>query len=215
MLPFSLRTLARLPLAAGRLSTPPMARVGLRHFGGQSRAVPKGVLTERIADRPLPGKFLPQGIESDKDTNKATDPYKGRKKALLTIPLFLVVLISAGAGFFNYQKLSTSVVASTLYSARINSKCRDVLGDEIQFKHYIPWIWGSINQLHGKIDIEFSVKGKKDWGVLRYKCRRYGGKGGRYVTMVWELVGSDGRVVDLLEEGVEPMEGGAPIKNAS
>jgi cytochrome c oxidase assembly factor 1 len=46
------------------------------------------------------------------------------------------------------------------------------LGDEIYFKHKMPWIWGHINQMHGKIDIKFSVKGGTGEGVMRFRSQR-------------------------------------------
>ena len=61
---------------------------------------------------------------------------------------------------------------SSLYALRVNPTAREVLGDEIYFKHQIPWIWGSIDQLHGRIDVEFSVKGTGGWGVMRFKSVR-------------------------------------------
>jgi cytochrome c oxidase assembly factor 1 len=73
---------------------------------------------------------------------------------------------------FNYQKSSSSVVASTLYSLRVHPTAREILGDEIQFKHHFPIIWGEMNQLHGHIDIQYAVKGTKGDGMMRFKSTR-------------------------------------------
>lgn len=75
---------------------------------------------------------------------------------------------------FNYQKSSSSVVSSTLYALRTNPRARELLGDEIYFANSIPWIWGELNQLHGRIDIEFAVKGKRQGGVMKFKSERKG-----------------------------------------
>jgi cytochrome c oxidase assembly factor 1 len=89
-----------------------------------------------------------------------------------SLPLFLAILGASTLAIFNYQKSSSSVVTSSLYALRVNSTAREVLGDEIYFKHQIPWIWGSIDQLHGRIDVKFSVKGSKGWGIMRFKSVR-------------------------------------------
>lgn len=100
---------------------------------------------------------------------------------------------------FNYQKLSSPVVTSTLYALRTSKKAREYLGDEIYFKHQIPWISGEMNQLHGRIDIRFSVKGTKNTGVMRFASNRPTPKG-VFETTEWSLETSDGRVIDLLED---------------
>jgi cytochrome c oxidase assembly factor 1 len=47
-----------------------------------------------------------------------------------------------------------------------------VLGDEIYFRDKFPWIHGEMNQLHGRIDIGFGVKGKAGKGYMRFKSIR-------------------------------------------
>src|SRR3954447_21965987 len=92
---------------------------------------------------------------------------------LRTIPIFLAVLISSTLAIFNYQKSSSSVVASTLYALRTSPKAREYLGDEIYFKNKMPWIWGEMNQLHGRIDIHFTVKGSKRTATMRFRSFRH------------------------------------------
>jgi cytochrome c oxidase assembly factor 1 len=89
-----------------------------------------------------------------------------------SVPLFLAILGASTLAIFNYQKSSSSVVTSSLYALRVNPTAREVLGDEIYFKHQIPWIWGSIDQLHGRIDVHFSVKGTRESGMMRFKSLR-------------------------------------------
>src|SRR5690606_14636180 len=117
----------------------------------------------------------------------------------MSIPAFLVILIGSGAVIFNYQKSSSSVTTSTLYAVRTNPSAREALGPEIGFAEYLPWIWGTVDQLHGHIDIQYKVRGKKDWGWVHFKSDRVGGRGGEFVTTVWELKTSGGEVVNLLE----------------
>ena len=46
------------------------------------------------------------------------------------------------------------------------------MGDEIYFAQKIPWISGEMNQLHGRIDISFWVKGTKAQGKMRFRSIR-------------------------------------------
>jgi cytochrome c oxidase assembly factor 1 len=122
-----------------------------------------------------------------------------------TVPIFLAVLISCTLAIFNYQKSSSSVVASTLYALRTSPKAREYLGDEIYFAHKMPWIWGEMNQLHGRIDIQFEVKGKKAVGTMRFKSER-DGRRGLWETAEWSLETRDGRKIDLLDDS-DPFRG--------
>ena len=104
---------------------------------------------------------------------------------LRTLPIFILAMTISTLVFFNYQKAESSVVTSTLYALRTNPAVRDLLGDEIYFASKYPWIRGEINQVHGRIDIRFWVKGTKREGEVRLRCRR--GKNGLYVTREWSL----------------------------
>lgn len=75
-------------------------------------------------------------------------------------------------GIFNYQKSSSSIVNSTLYALRTSPRAREILGDEIYFAQQIPWISGEMNQLHGRINISFWVKGTKAQGKMRFHSIR-------------------------------------------
>ena len=122
-----------------------------------------------------------------------------------TAPIFLAVLISCTLAIFNYQKSSSSVVSSTMYALRTSPKARGYLGDEIYFAHKMPWIWGEMNQLHGRIDIQFEVKGKKNSGTMRFKSFR-ASRMGMFETTEWSLETRDGEKMNLLD-GSDPFEG--------
>jgi len=124
---------------------------------------------------------------------------------LRTAPIFLAILVSCTLAIFNYQKSSSSVVSSTLYALRTSQKGREYLGDEIYFAHTMPWIWGEMNQLHGRIDIQFEVKGSKTSGTMRFKSHRPTRRG-MFVTTEWSLEMKDGEKIDLLD-GEDPFEG--------
>lgn len=117
-----------------------------------------------------------------------------------TLPTFIAIVAVSSIAIFNYQKMSSPIVSSTLYALRTNPRARELLGDEIYFKQQIPWISGTMNQLHGRIDIWFSVKGTRDTGVMRFASFRPTPKG-VFETTEWSLETSDGRKIDLLEEG--------------
>ncbi|KAK2625647.1 hypothetical protein QTJ16_004959 [Diplocarpon rosae] len=146
-----------------------------------------GPLLTRRADRALPDI-----------------PENGMKWAR-TVPIFLVILISSMLGIFNYQKSSSSVVASTMYALRTSAKAREQLGEEIYFASQMPWIWGEMNMLHGKIDIHFEVKGQKSSGTMRFKSHRTT-RQGMFVTTEWSLETKDGVKIDLLD-GDDPFRG--------
>ncbi|KAK3344010.1 cytochrome oxidase complex assembly protein 1-domain-containing protein [Lasiosphaeria hispida] len=147
-----------------------------------------GPLLERRPDRELP------------DINPRTHWSR-------TLPIFLVLVGGASIAIFNYQKLSSPVVAGTLYALRTNPRARELLGDEIYFNAQIPWIGGGMNQLHGRIDIHFKVKGTRAVGVMRFVSTRPTPRG-MFETTEWSLEMEDGTKVDLLTEGGDPFKGG-------
>lgn len=101
---------------------------------------------------------------------------------LRTAPIFIIIVTLSALGIFNYQKSSSSVVAATLYALRTSDIGRHELGDEIYFRDMWPWIWGEMNQLHGRINISFGVKGTKGKGLMRFRSERRGRMG--YVSIV-------------------------------
>lgn len=79
-------------------------------------------------------------------------------------------MVVGGAAIFNYEKLNHSVVSSSLYALRVHPTAQEVLGGEIYFANRIPWIRGSIDPMHGVIDVSFGVKGTKDRGKMRFRA---------------------------------------------
>jgi len=57
-----------------------------------------------------------------------------------------------------------------------------------------------MNQLHGRIDIRFDVKGTRGRGTMRFVSSRPTPRG-VFETSEWSLETEDGRKIDLLEEG--------------
>jgi cytochrome c oxidase assembly factor 1 len=160
---------------------------------------------ERRADRELPGRFRGVGerrpVGGSMEADMVADVENSGMKWFRSVPIFLVLLISSTLAIFNYQKSSSSVVSSTMYALRTSPAAREYLGDEIYFAHKMPWIWGEMNQLHGRIDIQFEVKGNKRQGTMKFRSFRKGGRQGMFETEVWSLEGPDGEVIDLLDRG--------------
>lgn len=114
-----------------------------------------GPLMNRRSDRALP-----------------SIPITNTRQFLKSFPIFFLVLGASALAIFNYQKSSSSVVSSSLYALRVNPSAREALGNEIYFRDKFPWIFGTIDQLHGNIDIHFGVKGTKRTGVMRFVSER-------------------------------------------
>ncbi|KAJ5907963.1 hypothetical protein N7495_000645 [Penicillium taxi] len=143
-----------------------------------------GPLMERRADRELP------------DISK-------NRGWMRTLPIFAIVLGAGTLAIFNYQKSSSSIVGSTMYALRTSPQAREILGDEIYFAQQIPWISGEMNQLHGRINISFWVKGTKSQGKMRFKSIRPD-RMSYFHTEEWSLETEDGTVVQLLNSDNDP-----------
>ncbi len=113
------------------------------------------------------------------------------------MPIFVALIGVASIAIFNYQKSSSPVTAATLYALRTSPRGRAYLGDEIYFRQRIPWISGEINQVQGRINISFAVRGTRNEGVMRFVSRRPTAKG-VYETLEWSLETADGSRIDLL-----------------
>ncbi|CAG7917205.1 unnamed protein product [Penicillium olsonii] len=147
-----------------------------------------GPLLERRADRELPNP-------------------NASRSWLLTLPIFIIASGAGLLGIFNYQKQSSSIVSSTLYALRTSPQAREILGDEIYFAQQIPWISGEMNQLHGRINISFWVKGTKAQGKMKFHSIRPD-RMSYFRTEEWSLETEDGEVIQLLDKGNDPFRQG-------
>ncbi|OJD31032.1 cytochrome oxidase complex assembly protein [Diplodia corticola] len=193
--PGAFRPLLR-PKATPRLPTTTTTTTTTPHLPLLARrtliAAPKpnsGPLMTRRADRALP---------SVSSTHSST------RRWLLTLPAFGLVLAGATAAIFNYQKQSSSVVEATLYALRTHPDARAALGGEIRFASAVPWIAGTIDQLHGRIDVRYGVRGREGKGVMRFRSERRG-RMGFFETLEWSLTTDDGKTIQLLDQnGPDP-----------
>ena len=151
-----------------------------------------GPIMERRPDRELP------------DISSPT------RRWLLSAPLFLLICGLSAAAIFNYEKSSSSVVSATLYSLRTHPEGRALLGDEIYFRDRWPWVWGELNQVHGRINIGYGVKGTRAKGYMRFRAERKS-RTGFFETREWSLELEDGRVVQLLVDDEGKTRGRDPF----
>lgn len=122
-----------------------------------------------------------------------------------SLPVFAALVSVCAVSIFNYQKTSSPIVSSTLYALRTNARARELLGHDIYFKHQIPWIRGRMNQMQGRIDIYFTVKGSRGWATMRFTSRRPAARS-LFETSEWSLTTPEGEWVDLLDGG-DPFRG--------
>ncbi|KAF2742478.1 DUF1783-domain-containing protein [Sporormia fimetaria CBS 119925] len=158
---------------------------------------------ERLLPPPKEGELL---LERKPNRDLPPIPPLISPQLVRTFPIFVLIMAASMFAFFNYQKQESSVVSSTLYALRTNPDVRAELGNEIYFASKYPWIRGEINQVHGRIDVRFWVKGTKKQGEVRLNCRRRG-RGGLYVTKEWSVTLEDGRVLQLYDpegDAVDP-----------
>lgn len=170
-------------------------------------------------------------------SDRALPPLPSSRIWFQTLPVFIAIMTVSALGIFNYQKASSSVVSATLYALRTSEVGRSELGDEIYFRDKFPWIWGEMNQLHGRINICFGVKGTKSKGLMRFRSVRRTRMGyvssplgmsvgfaiadiltvrfTKFQTQEWSLETEDGRVIQLLEdERADPFQN-TPLQAAA
>ncbi|KAI9493721.1 cytochrome oxidase complex assembly protein 1-domain-containing protein [Zychaea mexicana] len=119
----------------------------------------------------------------------------------------LVWIVGLG-GALNYQRLSSSVVAGTLFMVRYDPRIIDMLGDKIDYADKWPWITGTVNHFKGQVSIAFDVAGQNgERGRVRFSSFR---RGNEWRTVEFVVIReSDGKSVDLGNE-LELTETGAP-----
>ncbi|KAF2461664.1 cytochrome oxidase complex assembly protein 1-domain-containing protein [Lineolata rhizophorae] len=155
---------------------------------------------------PRPGSQPWQNLMMSRRSDRELPPAKGPNPWLRSLPVFLPVAGAALLALLNYQRQSSSVVGSSLYALRTHPRAREALGDNVYFAHKWPWIWGELNQLHGRIDISFKVKGTRGSGYMRFRAVRKH-RMGFFETQEWSLTMDDGTVLQLLtdEAGASPL----------
>ncbi|KAK9365469.1 cytochrome oxidase complex assembly protein 1-domain-containing protein [Lipomyces kononenkoae] len=119
--------------------------------------------------------------------------------------IFFSVMTVISLGFFNYERQQSPIVSSTMYSVRRSPAARDLLGSNIRFKDAIPWISGSLDFLHGNVDLSYKIIGSANVAAtLHFKSIRRA-KGEPFEMVAWELIADDGRRVDLMVDDERPL----------
>ncbi|GAM82774.1 hypothetical protein ANO11243_007600 [Dothideomycetidae sp. 11243] len=158
------------------------------------------IMRRTLVAAPKPGSGPLMSRRADRELPEVSSS----RRWLFSIPVFLAVMGLSTAAIFNYQKSSSSVVSSALYALRTNSQARQILGNEIYFASKFPWIAGELNQLHGRIDIKFWVKGTRQQALMRFKSHRRQ-RMGFFETTEWSLQTEDGTLYQLLgSDGADP-----------
>lgn len=140
----------------------------------------------------------------ERRSDRALPPLTSPHRWLRTLPVFAAIMAACTLAIFNYQKSNSSVVSSALYSLRTNEEARRILGDEVYFAQQLPWIWGSIDQVHGNIDVSFMVKGTRGKAMMRFRSVRRT-RMGFFETVEWSLTPEGGETVSLLD-GSDPFQ---------
>ncbi|KAK1832673.1 cytochrome oxidase complex assembly protein 1-domain-containing protein [Podospora conica] len=197
--------LSRIPplprAASGRRLLPFLLRHNLSRPLPQltpQQPLPTPASRRTLVSAPRPGSGPLMERRSDRELPEL--PTTNRLINWRTLPLFLALLAGASVAIFNYQKLSSPVIAGTLYALRTSPLAREYLGDDVYFAANIPWISGGMNQVKGRIDVSFKVKGTKATGTMRFVSRRPSPRG-VFETDEWSLETEDGRKIDLLDGG--------------
>lgn len=127
------------------------------------------------------------------------DPTKDQRKLIASFILFGGIMVAALAVIFNYEKTENAIVANTLYQLRRSEKIRDLIGENIEFDGLVPWVYGQLNPMAGKVNIRFYIKGNKNKsGEIKLVADR-SNKDQEFLIHEWSLT-VDGEQFDLLEE---------------
>lgn len=127
------------------------------------------------------------------------DPMADRKKQWLGFAAFTVAVSSALAIIFNYEKTENPIISDTLYQLRKSPITNEWLGDNIEFDGIVPWVYGKLNPVAGKINITFYIKGSKNQsGMVRLVADREN-RHDEFLIHEWSLTVND-KVFDLLGE---------------
>ncbi|KAH3682204.1 hypothetical protein WICPIJ_006825 [Wickerhamomyces pijperi] len=128
------------------------------------------------------------------------DPLKEVRSNRYKFIAFVTLMGISSFLIFNYEKLNSPIVTTTLHFLRRSQTMKDVLGEKIDFASAFPWVRGQLNQVQGKVNIEFHVKGTKGEGKIKLRADRED-RLSDFLIHEWCLIDDkDGKVYDLLED---------------
>lgn len=130
----------------------------------------KRILTQFSTKPELVLKDKARPLRIDRDL---PDPTKDKIKNRAQLGAFAIAICASLAMIFNYEKTQSPIVSNSLYHMRRSQSIREILGDNIDFDGLTPWVFGTLNQVAGKVNISFYIKGSKNvQGVVKLAyCR--------------------------------------------
>lgn len=159
-----------------------------------SRVVSKRMLASQEAKVVLKDKNKPMRIDRE-----LPDPTKDINKRRIQFVSFIILMGGSLAMIFNYEKTQSPVITNTMYHMRRSPKIREVLGDQIDFDGIVPWVHGELNQVAGKVNIRFYLRGSKGAiGTVKLVADRENQRQ-EFLIHEWSVTVAD-KKYDLLEE---------------
>ena len=130
------------------------------------------------------------------------DPTTERRKRIAGFLLFSVAIGSALSLIFNYEKTESPIISNTLYYIRRSPAIKNILGESIEFDGIIPWVYGELNSVKGRINITFYIKGDKNvTGTVRLVADR-NTHDEEFLIHEWSVTAA-GQKIDLLAENTK------------
>lgn len=130
------------------------------------------------------------------------DPTTERRKRIAGFLLFSVAIGSALSLIFNYEKTESPIISNTLYYIRRSPATKNILGESIEFDGIIPWVYGELNSVKGRINITFYIKGDKNvTGTVRLVADR-NTHDEEFLIHEWSVTAA-GQKIDLLAENTK------------
>lgn len=127
------------------------------------------------------------------------DPTKDRYKQKIQLVAFFIAIGASLSLIFNYEKTQSPVVSNTIYHMRRSQQIRELLGDNIDFDGLIPWVYGDLNQVAGRVNIMFYLKGTKEVrGIVKLIANREN-KHQEFLIHEWSVTVGD-KKIDLLAD---------------
>lgn len=147
-----------------------MLNVGNRNVsGGYLRHKLLPLASKKFSSSSIGSEYGKRPIRIERDL---PDPFAERKQNINYLLVYFISITAACAIIFNYEKTRSPVTNSVLFCLRRSQQVKDALGSNIGFQSSWPWVKGSLNSFKGIVDIEFSVSGTKNSGIVHLKATR-------------------------------------------
>ncbi|WPK26054.1 hypothetical protein PUMCH_003399 [Australozyma saopauloensis] len=127
------------------------------------------------------------------------DPLKPQRENRRYFVIYAVGVVVSCAIIFNYEKTGSPIINSLMYCLRRSEVAKSSLGDNIGYASEWPWIWGPLNTVQGRIDIQYKVKGDKQGATVHLKASRVSAILPFEVEHLY-LEYADGLTADLLKD---------------